>query len=72
MAQPHDISLHVRFNGQSEELDLAVLHLGADVSDTALREALARHYDCSQEALDEYVIVREPQAIIVRPLAIYG
>ena len=66
------MQLHVRFNGRSEDLDLGALglHYGAD--DDALRIALARRYDCAATDLAEYVIVREPQAIIVRPIAYYG
>ena len=66
------IRLHVRFNGRSEDLDLDTLGLGHDASDAALRAALARRYECPAGALDEYVIIREPQAIIVRPVAFYG
>ena len=66
------IRLHVRFNGRSEDLDLAALGLGCDAGDSELRAALARRYDCPTDALDEYVIVREPQAIVVRPVAFYG
>lgn len=64
--------LHVRFNGRSEELDLAALGLQPGMSDVELRTALARRYDCTLADLEEYVIVREKQAIIVRPVAIYG
>jgi hypothetical protein len=64
--------LHVRFAGRSEELDLAVLDLRPDASDAELRTALAQRYGCAAADLDEYVVVREPQAIIVRPVAIYG
>jgi hypothetical protein len=64
--------LHVRFNGRSEELDLATLELQPGLSDIELRTALARRYDCTVTDLEEYVIVREPQAIIVRPVAYYG
>jgi hypothetical protein len=64
--------LHVRFAGRSEDLDLAVLGLRPDADDGALRAALARRYDCAAADLKDYVIVREPQAIIVRPLAFYG
>jgi len=66
------IRLHVRFNGRSEDLDLDTLGLGHNASDAELRAALARRYECPAGALDEYVIVREPQAIIVRPVAFYG
>jgi hypothetical protein len=64
--------LHVRFNGRSEVLDFRALDLDQSASDNELRSALARHYDRGVAELDEYVIVREPQAIIVRPVAIYG
>ena len=66
------IRLHVRFNGRSEDLDLDTLGLGHNASDAELRAALARRYECPAGALDEYVIIREPQAIIVRPVAFYG
>ena len=66
------MALHVRFNGRSEDLDLAMLELGYDASDTELRVALARRYDCAVDELANYVIAREPQAIIVRPIAFYG
>ena len=65
-------TLHVRFAGRSEELPLAALNLRPDATDEALRSALALRYECAQATLDEYVIVREPEAIIVRPVAIYG
>jgi hypothetical protein len=64
--------LHVRFNGRSEDLDLAMLELGHGASDTELRVALARRYDCAVDDFANYLIAREPQAIIVRPIAFYG
>ncbi len=64
--------LHVRFDGRSEELDLDALALRPEATDAEVRAALARRYDCAVAELDNYVIVREPQAIIVRPVAIYG
>jgi len=64
--------LHVRFGGRSEDLDLSALGLAADAGDAELRAALARRYDCPAGELDSYVIAREPQAIIVRPIAFYG
>jgi hypothetical protein len=66
------LRLHVRFNGHSEDLDLGALGLLHDASDATLCAALARRYDCAIADLAEYVIVREPQAIIVRPVAFYG
>ncbi len=72
MLKLEKMTLHVRFNGQSEELELGALGLHANPSDAELRVALARRYDCSEAVLKEYVIVREAQAIIVRPIAFYG
>ena len=66
------IRLHVRFKGRSEDLDLAALDLGRNASDIELRAALARRYDCAVGDFANYVIAREPQAIIVRPIAFYG
>jgi hypothetical protein len=64
--------LHVRFAGRSVDLELTTLNLRPDASDHDIRLALARHFDCSPAVLDDYVIQRDPQAIIVRPVAIYG
>ena len=64
--------IHVRFDGRSEDLNLATLGLRPSASDGALRSALARHYECSVAKFDGYVIQREPQGIIARPMAIYG
>lgn len=66
------IRLHVRFNGRSEELTPPQLGLQPGMTDAELRTALARRYDCAMADLEKYVIVREQQAIIVRPVAIYG
>lgn len=65
-------TLHVRFAGRSEELRLADLGLPADVSDSELRAALARRYERPLGELEGYVVAREPEAIIVRPIAYYG
>lgn len=69
---PPPARLHVRFAGRSEDLTLDQLGLPPDAGDDALREALARRYERPPDELRAYVVVREPQAIIVRPLAFYG
>jgi hypothetical protein len=66
------VRLHVRFDGRSEDMDLADLGLPANAGDAELRAALARRYERAPADLDEYVVTREPQAIIVRPIAYYG
>ena len=72
MLMTDTVRLHVRFEGRSEDLDLDTLGLRYDTGDAELRAALARRYDRPADALDEYVIVREPQGIVVRPVAVYG
>lgn len=72
MIMTHTPTLHVRFNGRSEELDFTALNLLPDAGDDALRAALARRYDCDLRMLDDYVVVREQRAVIVRPIAFYG
>lgn len=66
------VRLHVRFEGRSEDLALAALGLAPDAGDAELLAALARRYVRPAAALHGYVVVREPQAIIVRPEAFYG
>jgi len=66
------LRIHVRFNGRSEDLDLEALGLSSEPSDSDLFTALACRYECGVSALSDYLIVREPQAIIVRPIAYYG
>lgn len=66
------VPLHIRFSGRSEDLDLAALGLPADADDAALRAAIARRYEQPLAALADYVVVREKQAIIVRPAAFDG
>lgn len=66
------LTLHVRFQGRSEDLTLKELELLPEAGDADLRAALARRYDVTPAALDGCVIVREKQAIIVRPIAYYG
>jgi len=64
--------LHVRLNGRSYDYDLSELGLSCDVCEQELRQVLARLHDLSPDQLEDYVIVREKQAIIVRPIALYG
>jgi hypothetical protein len=66
------LPIHVRFGGRSEDLTLSALDLSPDVSDQDLLAALARHYDCSLDAFADYVVIREPQAFVIRPIAYYA
>ena len=64
--------VHVRFDGRSEELTLAQLDLNAQATDVQIRRAVEGHFDLPARSLENHVVVRTSQAIIVRPEAIYG
>ena len=72
MAQLMDRTIHVRFDGRSEELSAAMLHLASNASDAQIKHAIASHFDLPQSYLDGYTVVHNSAAIIVRPEAIYG
>lgn len=72
MTQLINHAVHVRFDGRSEELTLAMLDLTSNATDTQIRQALTSHFDLPANYLDSHVVVRTSQAIIVRPEAIYG
>jgi hypothetical protein len=65
-------TLHLRFNGRSDEMSLAALGLTPSATDEQIKAALAAHLDCSPAALAGHVVVRHEAAIVVRPEAIYG
>ena len=64
--------LHVRFEGRSEEISLAQLNLSRQSTDEQIKDGVARHFEKPSHYFDTFVIVRNSQAIIVRPEAIYG
>ncbi|HLG61542.1 MAG TPA: hypothetical protein VKY19_06395 [Ktedonosporobacter sp.] len=72
MAQLMNQTVHIRFDGRSEELTLAMLKLAGNASDAQIKRAVASHFDLPQTYLDGLVVVRTSNAIIVRPEAIYG
>jgi hypothetical protein len=65
-------AVHVRFDGRSEELTTGLLHLDHHATDPQIKQAIAQHFDLPSHYLDDHVIVRTSNAIIVRPQAIYG
>ncbi len=67
-----ELVLHVRLDGRSEELSLALLQIDQGATDEQIKYALAAHFDRSVAHFGHHVVVRTSQAIIVRPEAIYG
>jgi hypothetical protein len=64
--------VHVRFEGRSEELTLDILNLTAQSTDTQIKRAVAHYFERKSDYFNSFVVVRNSQAIIVRPEAIYG
>jgi hypothetical protein len=65
--------VHVRFEGRSYDLTERDLGLAAGMSDEAIHERLARHFEVGRERFKGYVVDRGPAGdLIVRPEAVYG
>ena len=73
MAELETLMVHVRFDGQSSRLPLAQLNLGSNLSDEAIKKALARCLDIAPARLIDYVVDRHENGnLTVRPEAIFG
>lgn len=68
-----DRAVHVRFEGQSWTLALAVLNLPGAFSPDEVRTALANHFDVPLQKFAVYVVEQHPNGnVTVRPEAIFG
>ena len=65
--------IHLRFNGQSFDLDTKGLGLRLAANDHEIKARLAEHLDVEVNRFDGYVIDRpDTGVLIVRPEAVYG
>ena len=65
--------VHIRFEGRSYDLAEDQLGIWAGMSDKAIQERLAKHFDVKGERFESYVLDRRPSGdLIVRPEAVYG
>lgn len=65
--------LHVRTQGNSEDVEMEPLGLSAESTDKAIRDRLARYYDKANGSFDRHVIDRQEGGdMVVRPEAVYG
>lgn len=65
--------VHVRFEGRSYDVTENQLNLTAAMSDTQVKERLARHFDVHVNRFSDYVVDRRSSGdTIVRPEAVYG
>lgn len=65
--------VHIRFEGRSYDLAENQLGIAAEMSDRAIKEGLAKHFDVKGDRFESYVLDRRPSGdLIVRPEAVYG
>ena len=65
--------VHIRFEGRSYDLAEDQLGIWVGMSDKAIQERLANHFDVKSDRFDSYVLDRRPSGdLIVRPEAVYG
>ncbi len=64
---------HVRFDGRSLDVPLAELGVADAGSDVAVKRAVARHLEISEDRLRDYVLDRhETGNVTIRPQAVFG
>lgn len=67
------MTIHVRFEGKSFDLDGRNLNLNTQASDREICNSLARYLEVEVGRFQDYVIDRRPSgAVVVRPEAVYG
>jgi hypothetical protein len=65
--------VHIRFEGRSYDVAENQVGIATEMSDKAIKERLAQHFDVKGDRFESYVLDRRPSGdLIVRPEAIYG
>jgi len=65
--------VHVRFEGRSYDIPEAQLGVATGMSDRAVKQRVAQHFDLSRDRLASYIVDRRPSGdLIIRPEAVYG
>jgi len=65
--------VHIRYDGRSVDVSETQLGVHPGMSDTEIKEHVARHFDVGPKQLEFYVVDRTPHGdVIVRPEAVYG
>jgi hypothetical protein len=66
-------TVHLRFEGRSEQVSLGQLGLAANADDRAIKNAVANYLNVSPGRLNLYVVERHENGnFTVRPEAVYG
>ncbi|MCT7975794.1 hypothetical protein [Laspinema olomoucense] len=65
--------VHIRFEGRSYDVTETQIGITESMTDTAIKQQLARHFEVSGDRFNDYVCDRRPSGdLIVRPEAVYG
>ena len=65
--------VHIRFEGRSYDILETKLGVATGMSDSAVKERVAQHFDLSCDRLASYIVDRRPSGdLIIRPEAVYG
>ena len=65
-------AVHIRFKGQSYDTNLEELGLHDVPSDSDLKIAISRHLDVALAEVNELVVERTTEDIVLRPQAPFG
>jgi hypothetical protein len=67
------VMVHIRFEGRSYDVAENQLGIATGMSEQAIKERLAKHFDVKGDRFESYVLDRRPSGdLIVRPEAVYG
>ncbi|MGL5193880.1 MAG: hypothetical protein ACRC8Y_09865 [Chroococcales cyanobacterium] len=65
--------VHIRFEGRSYDVTESQVGITESMTDAAIKQQLARHFEVNGDRFKDYVCDRRPSGdLIVRPEAVYG
>ena len=68
-----ELVMHVRFDGKSFDIPLAVLDIGNGSNNRQVKAALAGYLDIAETRFNHYVVERHSNGnITIRPEAVFG
>jgi len=71
--QTRQAVIHIRFEGESQDIPVSRLDIGQTSTDEQIKDAVAGFLDVETEKLENYVLVRHKNKnYTVRPEAVFG
>jgi hypothetical protein len=64
--------LHIRYQGQSQDIELEDLDLGDMSTDQEVKEAVANYFNKPFDTIADFSVDRHDGEITLRPQAIFG